>query len=64
MVLSLFESAEQRRKDERELDTIHKKYGDTTVDVLDARAHDESLTDRERKHWSRLLRKARQRFRD
>ncbi|AOG00073.1 MAG: hypothetical protein ACT6R2_07475 [Blastomonas fulva] len=64
MVLSLFESAEQRRKDDRELDTIHKKYGDTTVDVLDARARDESLTDRERKHWSRLLRKARQRFRD
>jgi len=64
MVLSLFESAEQRRKDDRELETIHKKYGDTTVDVLDARARDESLTDRERKHWSRLLRKARQRFRD
>lgn len=64
MVLSLFESAEQRRKDDRELDTIHKKYGDTTVDILDARARDESLTDRERKHWSRLLRKARQRFRD
>ncbi|MGQ3176318.1 hypothetical protein [Blastomonas fulva] len=60
----MFESAEQRRKDDRELDTIHKKYGDTTVDVLDARARDESLTDRERKHWSRLLRKARQRFRD
>lgn len=64
MVLGLFESAEQRRKDDRDLDAIHKKYGDTTIDVLDGRAKDANLTDRERKHWARLLRKARQRFRD
>ncbi|MDM7957155.1 hypothetical protein [Blastomonas sp.] len=64
MVLGLFESGEQRRKDIREIELIHKKYGDTTLAVLAGRAKDTSLTDRERKHWARLLSKARRRYRD
>ena len=64
MVLGLFESAEQRRKDLREIELIHKKYGDTTIAVLEGRSYDPSLTERERKHWARLLNKARRLYRD
>lgn len=64
MVLGLFESAEQRRKDDGDLKSLHKRYGAEIVNVLEARAGDEKLSDRDRRHWSRLLRKARQRFTD
>lgn len=64
MVLSLFESAEQRRKDDDDLKAMHKKYGAEIFEVLEHRATDTALSDRDRKHWSRLLRKARQRFAD
>lgn len=64
MVLGFFESAEQRRKDLREIELIHKKYGETTIAVLEGRATDAALTDRERKHWARLLGKARRRYGD
>ncbi len=62
MVLSLFESAEQRRRDNDELSAMHRKYGDEICSVLAARVEDENLSARDRKHWSRLLRKARARF--
>lgn len=62
MVLGLFESGEQKRKDLREIELIHKKYGDTTIAVLEGRAVDPGLSDRERKHWARLLNKARRRY--
>ncbi len=62
MVLSLFESAEQRRKDDEELASIHRKYGEETCKVLQARVNDETLKSRDRKHWGRLLRKAKSRF--
>ena len=64
MILGLFESDAQRRKDDRDLDAIHRKYGDGVVEVLDERVNDTTLSGRDRKHWARLLRKARQRFRD
>lgn len=62
MMLGLFETAEQRRKDERDLDALHLKYADEICNVLEARVNDDSLRTRDRKHWRRLLRKARQRF--
>lgn len=62
MVLSLFESADQRRRDDEELGTIHRKYGDETCKILQARVNDETLKSRDRKHWARLLRKAKSRF--
>lgn len=64
MVLGLFESAEQRRRDDDELKAMHRRYGDELVSVLESRADAEGLTERDRKHWSRLLRKARTRFGD
>jgi len=62
MILGLFESAEQRRKDARDLSDMFKRYGDETIDVLQARADDEQLRERDRKHWARLLRKARSQY--
>ena len=62
MILGLFESVEQRRKDEDELTAIHHKYGEDTCKVLKARVSDEKLKQRDRKHWARLLRKAKARF--
>lgn len=62
MILGLFESAEQRRKDERDLDNMSRRYGDDVVKVLQARVNDEKLSERDRKHWARLLRKAKSRF--
>jgi len=64
MVLGLFESAEQRRKDLREIEMIQMKYGDNTIAVLEGRAKDPGLTARERKHWARLLTKARRHLKD
>lgn len=64
MVLGLFESADQRRKDDEELTAMHRKYGGDICDVLEARTNDEGLKLRDRKHWGRLLRKARSRFTD
>ncbi|WP_152414765.1 hypothetical protein [Blastomonas sp. AAP53] len=64
MVLGLFESADQRRKDNEELAALRRKYSDDLCTVLEARADDEGLSDRDRRHWSRLLRKARSRFAD
>lgn len=62
MILGLFESADQRRRDARDLSDMFDKYGDDLIDVLQARAEDPKLRDRDRKHWSRLLRKARSQY--
>jgi hypothetical protein len=64
MVLALFESASQRRKDDSELKALHKRFGSEIATVLEGRVADEKLSERDRKHWARLLRKARQRFTD
>jgi hypothetical protein len=62
--MNLFQSAEQRRKDDDDLQELHVKYGDTIIEVLRARCDNENLRSRDRKHWSRLLRKARSQFSD
>ncbi len=62
MILGLFESAEQRRKDARDLRDMFEKYGDDLIEILQARSEDTKLRDRDRKHWSRLLRKARSQY--
>jgi hypothetical protein len=64
MVLGLFENATQRRRDEDELKAMHRRYGGEIISVLEARTQDGNLSDRDRKHWGRLLRKARSRFAD
>ena len=62
MVLKLFESADQRRKDQDDLQELYVKYGDTILDVLQARSDDDQLRSRDRRHWARLLRKAKGQF--
>ena len=62
MILGLFESAEQRRKDARDLRDMFEKYGDDLIEILEARADDTKLRDRDRKHRSRQLRKARSQY--
>ena len=62
MVLGLFESAEQRLNDDRDLKAMHRRYGDEIFAILESRVEDETLAKRDRKHWARLLRKARSRF--
>ena len=62
MILGLFESAEQRCKDERDLENMYRRYGDDIVKVLQARVNDTKLRERDRKHWARLLRKAKSRY--
>ncbi|MBA4780409.1 MAG: hypothetical protein MK060_00910 [Blastomonas sp.] len=44
------------------MDNMFKRYGDEILNVLQARADDTKLRDRDRKHWARLLRKAKSRF--
>ena len=62
MILGLFESAEQRRKDTRDLDNMFRRYGDEIINVLQSRVDDDKLRERDRKHWARLLRKAKARY--
>ncbi len=59
MLSGLFENAHRKRKDARDIEHMASKYGDTMLDQLQQRANNSKLTDRERKHWARLLRKAR-----
>ena len=54
----LFESKERRIRDARELRVAFMKFGDDTVNILAARAKDDSLPQRARRHWRRLHRKA------
>ncbi|MEO9601126.1 hypothetical protein [Parasphingorhabdus sp.] len=58
-MLELFESPDRRIKDERELRQLYSRYGADTPTILSERAVDESLSSRDRGHWRRLARKAR-----
>jgi len=55
----LFEPAYRRTRDEREVRYYYGKYGADAPIVLAQRATDESLSNRDRRHWRRLARKAR-----
>ncbi|WP_108810573.1 hypothetical protein [Sphingorhabdus sp. Alg231-15] len=58
-MLTLFESRDRRIKDAQEVKRLHTKYGDELVTVLKERSRDRSMKDRDRRHWKRILRKAR-----
>ncbi len=58
-MLTLFESRGRRIKDAQEVVRLHDKYGDELVTVLKERTRDRSMKDRDRRHWKRILRKAR-----
>lgn len=63
-MLGLFETRERRLKDKREIRYFYSKYGADAPDILSERAHDSSLSSRDRKHWARLARKARRQISD
>ena len=54
----LFETKERRTKDRQEVVALFRKYGDETLDILRTRVNDKNLSSRDRKHWKRILSKA------
>lgn len=58
-MLEIFGSSIQRDKDERELWRLFDKCGNETVSVLRNRSQDKSISLRDRRHWKRLVRRAR-----
>lgn len=59
MLSALFESKEKSARDAQELRTLKIRYGGELMTVLETRARDRDLPERDRKHWKRILRKAR-----
>ena len=59
MLNILFESRSRAQRDIVEMQNLHTNYGRNLVTELKTRARDMSLGVRDRKHWKRLLRKAR-----
>ena len=59
MLSELFESKEKAARDALELRTMKIRYGGELMTILEARARDRDLPERDRKHWKRMLRKAR-----
>ncbi|MGB5482900.1 hypothetical protein [Parasphingorhabdus sp.] len=60
-MFDLFEPRDRRVKDEQAVHYYYTKYGDDAPAVLSDRASDHGLSSRDRRHWRRLARKARQR---
>jgi hypothetical protein len=60
MLGRLFENKAQSRQDAIEVKALLLRYGENTVSVLTERAEDTDLSSRDRDHWKRILRKARQ----
>ena len=58
-MFGLFDSPQRRIRDERELRDLYLKYGAETAAILKERASDTSLSNRDRRHWRRLARRAR-----
>ncbi|MEH6790671.1 hypothetical protein [Parasphingorhabdus sp.] len=63
-MFGLFDPSYRRVRDEREVRYYFSKYGEDAPDILSARAHDDSLDARNRRHWRRVARMARQRQSD
>ena len=59
MLDKIFESRERAHRDQLELRNLQSKHGQDVLNELKQRAKDASLARRDRKHWQRLLRKAR-----
>lgn len=58
MIATLFESWERREADLVELERLRNKYGAELVGELSARASAQGLASRDRRHWQRILKKA------
>lgn len=59
-MFDLFEPSARRLRDKRVVGYYFQKYGEEAPIVLGQRASDAGLTTRDRRHWRRLARKARQ----
>ena len=57
-MLVMFETKERRSKDRQEVAALFRRYGEESVDVLSDRVKNKSLSSRDRKHWKRILSKA------
>lgn len=57
--MTLFESRDRRTKDAQEVRHLFKRHGENTITVLKNRVDDASISARDRRHWKRILRKAR-----
>lgn len=58
-MFGLFEKPERRAKDNLELRHLRTKYGEELIEVLQKRVSDQTMQERDRRHWKRILRKAR-----
>ena len=58
-MFTFFEPNERVLRDKQELYALELRYGDGVVDVLEARVNDETLAQRDRSHWRRLLKRLR-----
>ncbi len=63
-MFGLFEPQHRRVKDDREVGYYFTKYGEEAIAVLKQRASDKGLSARDRRHWRRLVRKARRQERE
>ncbi len=59
MLLQLFETRARKAADDHELRRLVAKYEADVVPVLQERLRQPGLSARDKKHWLRLLRKAR-----
>ena len=59
MLDRLFESRERGVRDAQEVQKLRGRYGSELLPELRARIGDKDLALRDRKHWRRILRKAR-----
>lgn len=53
-----FETRKRMARDASELSSLRIDYGSDLKTVLWQRANDDTLRDRDRRHWQRLLKKA------
>lgn len=63
MIATLFESWERRDADAAELERLRNKYGAALVGELSARVNAQGLPPRDRRHWQRILKKAKSGYR-
>jgi hypothetical protein len=57
MLGRLFESREQRTRDQWELKRLLARYGDEAKKIVLARASNPTLSERDRNHWRRIAKK-------
>lgn len=57
-MFEFFESRERRARDNAEIASLFRQYGEDTIPTLMRRAENSAAGSRTRKHWERLIKKA------